>query len=462
MSEIINDRKVFSLLEVSKSIQKTLLERYTTSFWIKAEMNKLNYYSQSGHCYPDLVEKGNGKVISQMKSILWKNDFERINNKFKQVLKEPIKDGINILFCASIVFDPTHGLSLKIIDIDPHFSLGELEKEKQETIDRLTSEGIFNKNQRLSISLLPQRIAIISVETSKGYQDFIKVIDQNAWSYKFFKILFPALLQGDKSIQSILYQLGRIKRVAQHFDAVAIIRGGGGDIGLSSYNNYELCKEIAQFPIPIITGIGHATNITVAEMVSFKNAITPTELADYLIQKFHNFSVPVKKAEEIVVDRSKRILKDEKINFFNLAKNLQSVTRHELLKNNNEIESHQKSIFREAKFLLENGTTAIISLNLALKKEATNSCDNSKVAYFELKKLFHDNLKNLISHKNQSLETISKTVSILDPVNILRRGFTITRLNGKTISSIQNVGIGNLISTIMSDGELQSRIDEIK
>src|SRR5687767_10336036 len=146
MPETISDKKVFSLLEVTLSIQKTISDRYKNSFWVKAEMNKLNHYAHSGHCYPELVEKKDGKVIALIKSNLWKSDFEQINQNFMKVLKEPLKDGINILFCASISFDPSHGLSLRILDIDPSFSLGELEREKQETLERLKKEGIFNLN----------------------------------------------------------------------------------------------------------------------------------------------------------------------------------------------------------------------------------------------------------------------------------------------------------------------------
>ena len=210
MSEIINDKKVFSLLEVTLSIKKTIYERYQSSFWVKAEMNKLNHYSYSGHCYPELVEKIDGKVVAQMKTILWKDDFLRVNSNFIKTLKEPLKDGINILFNAAVLFDPVHGLSLRIIDIDPVFSLGELEREKLETIGKLRKEGIFHSNKQLSMPLLPQRIALISVETSKGYADFLKIISNNSWGYRFFCFLFPALLQGDRSVDSILYQLRRI------------------------------------------------------------------------------------------------------------------------------------------------------------------------------------------------------------------------------------------------------------
>ena len=134
MSEIIDDRQIFSLLEVTKSVQKTLTERYTSTFWIKAELNKLNYYSHSGHCYPELVEKSEGKVIAQLKSMLWRDDYRKVNQNFLKVLKEPLKEGIKILFLAKINFDSAYGLSLHIIDIDPSFTLGDLSREKQETI----------------------------------------------------------------------------------------------------------------------------------------------------------------------------------------------------------------------------------------------------------------------------------------------------------------------------------------
>src|SRR5688500_7976167 len=153
MPEMVDEKRVFSLLEVTTSIQKTLAMRYTTSFWVKAEMNKLNHYPQSGHCYPDLVEKVEGKVIAQLKSTLWKDDFNRINQNFLNVVKSPLKEGIKILFCARITFDPMHGLALRITEIDPVFSLGELEREKQESIAMLKSQGIFNRNKTRSLPL---------------------------------------------------------------------------------------------------------------------------------------------------------------------------------------------------------------------------------------------------------------------------------------------------------------------
>src|SRR5690606_941929 len=211
------------------------------------------------------------------------SDFERRNKQFVDLLSEPLRDGISILFQAGISYDPLHGLSLRIVDIDPAFVLGELEKEKKESIRRLQEEGLFDANRRLPFPAVPKKLAIISVETSKGLSDFYKIIRQNPWGYHFETTLYPALLQGDKSIPSIIRQLAVIAGQSERYDAVAIIRGGGGEVGLSSFNNYALAKAIAIFPIPVLTGIGHSTNETVSELVSFKNAITPSELADFLM-----------------------------------------------------------------------------------------------------------------------------------------------------------------------------------
>jgi len=414
MAEQINERTVFSLLEVTRSVQKTLSERYTSSFWIKAEMNKLNYYAPSGHCYPELVEKREEKVIAQINSNIWRDDFRRINEHFKQLLNEPLKDGIKILFQAKISFDPVYGLSLRILDIDPAFALGEIERAKKATIDQLQKEGIFDANKKQDLPLLPQRVAVISVDSSKGYADFTKVIDGNPWNYTFFHLLFPALLQGERAIDSIITQLQQIRKVIHHFDVVAIIRGGGGDVGLSSFNNYRLSKEIARFPIPVITGIGHATNETVAEMVAYKNSITPTALAEYLLQQFHNFSVPVRNAEATIIDKSKRMIRETSLGFQNTVKYFKSVTRHMISGNHHDVNAHSQKLFYRA-------------------------------GYF-------------IKHADSELTNMERSIQLMSPLNVLKRGFSITLFNGKSIKSNESIRGGDLLKTILYSGSLTSRV----
>jgi exodeoxyribonuclease VII large subunit len=409
MPEIVNNKSAFTLLEVTRSIQKTIAERYKTPVWIKAELNKLNYYKQSGHCFPDLVEKQEGKVLAQMRATIWKDDFILINREFQRVLQEPLKDGIKILFLATISFDPTHGLALRIMDIDPAYTLGDLEREKQETIQKLKNENLYGKNKTLRLALLPQRIAVISVESSKGYADFIKIISTNARGYQFFHLLFPSLLQGEKAVGSIMGQLNRITKVKDHFDLVVIVRGGGGDIGLSCYNDYQLARAIAEFPLPVLTGIGHSTNETVCEMISYSNAITPTKLAEWLLQKFHDFREPVETASKTVIDKSLRLISEQKTRFRSEVKLFRSVTFNMLQRSGNDIKMLTQSLFQQSIFHFRNEKTQLIQFRNRIPNAANI----------------------LFKSRNLELENILKQIKYMSPENVLKRGYSITMLNGK-------------------------------
>ncbi|QBQ42818.1 exodeoxyribonuclease VII large subunit [Sphingobacterium psychroaquaticum] len=412
MPEQIQDRTIFSLLEVTRSIQKTLADRYQSLYWIKAEMNKLNHYTHSGHCYPELVEKKEGKVVAEIRSVLWKADYQRINQQFLKLLNEPLREGITILFQAGISYDPLYGLSLKIVDIDPTFVLGELEKEKIESIRRLQEEGIYDANKKLPFPTVPKRLAIVSVETSKGLSDFFKIIQANPWGYRFESTLFPALLQGDKSVPSIIKQLAVIAEQTEAFDAVAIIRGGGGEVGLSSYNNYLLARAIAIFPIPVLTGIGHSTNETVSEMVAYKNAITPSELADFLIQKFHNFAIPVDQAQRRMVRACQAIFTQQEAQLQHFSQ---------------QISWSGKSIFMTQRNKIDN-----IQSHLQLFS------------------------RQLLKEHYAEIENASRLVNLASPKQILRRGFSITRVAGKAITDVNEVPDGATVETELLHGTIHS------
>lgn len=284
---MINE-KVFSLKEVASSVKRTLNARYGSSFWVKAEMIKLNHYPYSGHAFPDLIEKQDDVIVAQMRAVIWSADFKRIKDKFRSCGLADLTDGITILFRASILFDEFYGLSLRIIDIDTSFTLGEMEKQRMLCIERLKAEGIYSLNSSLSLPAVPKRFAIVSVGSSKGYNDFMQIVRKHSSRFAIFTHLFPSLLQGDGAINSISEALDRINDVADCFDAVLIIRGGGGDVGLNCYNHYNLCRAVALCKLPVLTGIGHASNQTVAEQIAWRNFITPTDLADFLFSGFNN------------------------------------------------------------------------------------------------------------------------------------------------------------------------------
>lgn len=439
MAEQINDKKVFSLLEVTRSVQKTIADRYTTAFWVKAEMNKLNLYKQSGHAYPDLVEKKDGKIIAQIRANLWRDDYRRINLQFQELLHEPLKDGIKVLMLVKVNFDPVYGLSLTIMDMDPSFTLGDLEREKQENLQRLKQEGLFNLNKLLEMPLLPKRIAVISVESSKGYADFLSVIDGNTWGYKFYHVLFPALLQGDKAAADVTRQLDKIRSVARYFDVVAIIRGGGGEVGLTCYNDYTLARTICQFPIPVLTGIGHSTNETISEMVAHKNAITPTKLAENLIQQFHEFAVPVQEAEKKIGEKARQLLIDENNRFTAEMRLFRSVTESALQSNHQQINQ-----------------TAVL-----IKKDTQVMLKEQRQELKQFKQQFRQLTTQLFREKLVELQSLGRQVELMSPSHVLRRGYSITRINGKAVRDVNELRPGDELSTDVFEGKINSVVTSL-
>ena len=438
MPEKLPDKVIFSLGEVAKSIQRTIAERYKQVYWIKAEMNKLNHYTHSGHCYPELVEKKDGKVIAEMRSVLWNGDYQRINQRFIKVLGEPLQNGITILFQATISYDPLYGLSLRILDIDPAYSLGELEREKQESLNRLKREGLFDFNKQLPFPMVPKRLAIISVETSKGYSDFLKILNGNPWGYRFEQTLFPALLQGDKSIPSIINQLAHIATRVEEFDVVAIIRGGGGEVGLSSYNNYLLASAIAKFPIPILTGIGHSTNETVSEMVAYQNAITPSELADFLIQRFHQFAVPLAHAQDIIIHKTRQLLAAHRETLNNCARYFRLHSVHHLSQQQKMLE-HQ-----------------FVRLHLASVSRLRQDTQTLKHSLRALQGVTMGELKDQLTQ----LTALERSVQLMDPQHVLNRGYSITRINGQAIKAADHVKKGDVLETVLASGRVTSTVTQ--
>jgi exodeoxyribonuclease VII large subunit len=438
MPELLQERKVFSLHEVASSIRKTISERYTSGFWVKAEMNKLNYYAHSGHCYPELVEKKEGKIIAQFRAVLWKEDYRKANNLFLDLLKEPLKDGIKLLFFAQLSFDPMYGVSLRMMEIDPYFTLGDLELEKRNTLLTLEKEGLRLKNKSLTFPFLPKRIAILSVETSKGLADFMQVLQHNPFGYQFQTHLFPSLLQGDKAVPSMLRQLERIEKVKHHFDVVAIIRGGGGDIGLTCYNHLDLARKIACFPLPILTGIGHATNETVAEMIAYSNAITPTKMAEMLIQSFHNVAVPIQRASVQLSKMTRQIVAQSQLQLRTETKLFKTHTQKLLGQQKAQLLNLQNNYHHSAKLFHQKEQYRLNSLSESLKRGALHCL-----------KTAHENNEKLESH-----------VYLLHPDRVLQRGYAIVSYENKAIQSVEGLQKGDAVQIKLFKGSIAAQIIE--
>lgn len=453
--------QVFTLHQVVQSIRKTIEDRYQRLYWVKAEMHKLNRYP-SGHCFPELLQKEDGRIVAEMRGTIWKQQFDRINTRFMEVVKEPLREDTTLLMQVKVSFHETYGLSLQILDIDPNYALGELQRERQETLQRLQKEGVLNANQQLPFPLLPKRIAVISADASKGLSDFNKVIEQNEWGYRFFTLLFPAYLQGDLAADSIISQLRRIAKVREHFDCVVIVRGGGGEVGMSCYNNYALCREIASFPLPVLTGIGHSTNLTVAEMVAFRNAITPTELGDFLIQAFHNFSVPVRDAGRLLRIHSKSILERENARFNQLSTNFRHHTRS-FLQRRSEILLRSAHTLRSASgTLIRRREEQLHQASRDTRSHVRFLVQQHRHGVQQMARALPQLVKQHLMAKAAHLEKSENAIRLMDPIQVLRRGYSITTLNGKSLSADYKPGAGEEIVTRTAHYELTSVVSEKK
>jgi exodeoxyribonuclease VII large subunit len=455
----VNDQNaVLTLSQLTAGIARVFEQSFPSSFWIKAEIAKLNHYPGSGHCYPSLVEKEKGSIKAEMRSTIWANDFMRINQKFLQVTREPLKEGIQILFRAMVKYHPVYGLSLQINEIDPSYTLGEMAREKMETIMKLKTEGLFERNQQLSLPLLPKRIAIISVKTSKGFSDFINILENNPWGYAFSCVLFPALLQGDKAVDSIAGQLKIISRYADHFDAVAIIRGGGGDVGLNCYDNYLLAREVAVCPLPVLTGIGHSTNETVVEMIAGYNKITPTDVAYFLIQAFHNFAARLEDSKLKIFDLSREIIEKEKRAWGELTKKLLVQTESSLKQEKSLLEKITGGVVTGSRTLLAEQRHKLVLAGARLSYKPDSIIKEKKSELRTRSGWFIMRVKQLVAQQQQVVERFGEQVNLLDPQQILKRGFSITYFNNKPLTESIELRPGDEIITKLYKGAISSEV----
>lgn len=455
----MSEKQVFTLQQVVRSIKKTLEDRYSQNYWVKAEMHKLNRYP-SGHAFPELVQKDENKIVAQITGTIWKQQLERINTKFIEVVKEPLREGTTLLLLVKINYSETFGLGLQILDIDPSFSLGELQKQREETLRKLAKEGLLNLNQKLHFPLLPKRVAIISADSSKGLSDFLQVLQENEKSYFIFTHLFNAYLQGDVAVQSIISALKKIKRVKEHFDIVIIVRGGGAEVGMTCYNNYDLCKAIAEFPLPVLTGIGHSTNLNVAEMVSFRNEITPTKLAEFLLQTFREFEQETKRLNREMIAHSLQLIDKTKQDFNAQVRIFKHASLRFTDSLKNELNQQIIELKNTTRYFLKNENDAVLSLKNDYRIVTKEIITAERNTLSLISKPIKGSLLHFFERKESDLEQLEKTVNILNPSNVLQRGYSLTLLNGKILSAKNKPKKGDLIESKTNSLTLFSRVEK--
>lgn len=435
---------------------------YKGSFWIKAEIAKLNYYPKSGHCFPDLVEKKDGGIVAEMRSTIWNTQYQKINQSFLETLQTPLKEGLSVLLKGKLSYHQNFGFSIQISHIDPSFTLGEMASEKLKSIFNLKKEGVFYLNKQLSFPELPKRLAIISYNTSKGYQDFIEILDKFSTNYTIPYQLFPSLLQGDKAVNNLLAELSHIEARLDKFDVVLIIRGGGGDVGMNCYDDYFLAKKIATFPIPVLTGIGHSTNETVSEMVAYKNCITPTDLAYEILGYFQEKESLLKAVEEKLNRFSRSFLGNEQYRLSNHQKRLVQQSKMLLQMQHRIIEVVEKQLFKEVNLVVAHSLRLLKEASFLVEDYPKKRIDNEKTVV----QYAHSQLEKAILKTQfkayQDLAVNATKLELLSPERMFKRGFSITTKNGKLVTSKKGLTVGDELRTEFLDGSIISKVENKK
>ena len=441
------------------SIHKMIERTYTRPYYIKAEILKLNYYPYSGHCYPELVEREGNTIKTEMRAVIWSANFKDINRRFTQITGEPLKENIRILCLATIQFSPKHGLALHIEDIEPTYTLGEMMRNRQEVIERLKKEEVFELNRKLAMPLLPKRVAVISVETSKGYSDFMQTLHQNEHGYRFSTELFPSILQGEKAITGILSQLEVIGKRQNEFDVVVIVRGGGGDVGMSCYDDYGLTHRVATFPLPVFTGIGHSTNLSVTDMVAHANFITPTDVAFSLLEYFRRF-------EEQLNDCMTKITQQTQLQLAEVRQSLlqtETVLQYKLPKVIDEHRNHlgevANNLVFKSKELTMNQTFQLKGLLQGIGKQMELHLHHEQQKLALIGEQLPKGTRAMLQKRASECDSLTGKLHLLSPENVLKRGYSITLKDGKAVKSAAELTKGQVIETRFYEGTVSSTVN---
>lgn len=283
----MEEKNPIGLLALQEQVKRHLEDHFFESVWLQAEISELKQ-NPSGHCYLTLVEKDprSNALLARASAVVWASTWRMVKPYFEAQTGRSLAPGLSVLVRVQVSYSVLYGLSLVIYDIDPSFTVGELELARQRTIARLEAEGMFDMNAQLSLPLLPRRLAVVSSPIAAGWRDFRRQLEGNEYGFRFWLQLFPAVMQGDAAPESIIGALDQIAAEADSFDAVLILRGGGGAMDLVCFDDYELAVNVAQFPLPVLTGIGHDHDFHIVDMVAHTHVKTPTALADWLLDRF--------------------------------------------------------------------------------------------------------------------------------------------------------------------------------
>jgi len=380
--------EAYSLFEVNQYIKRVLALNFEEPIWVECEINQVS--NSRGNIYLELIEKSEDtdQIVAKSAGTLWYRQFLFVKKKLNKLTDSILAEGVKVKLKVNIEFSERYGMSLNVIDIDPAFTFGQFELNRQKVIEQLRSKDLLGKNGELELPSVIQKIAVISSETAAGYQDFVNQIHENNYGYAFDIDLFPAAMQGQKTEREVVDAL----RAAQEseYDIIAIIRGGGSKLDLAAFDNYNITFEIANSKLPVFTGIGHDIDQTVSDIVSNQVLKTPTAVANFIIDHNSNFESEINYILQLITSKVAANLDDK---------------RSEIARIEEKLKSYPSLILNSRRLKIE-------------KLES------------DIKIKISETLKS----KVQSLTNIEKIISVLEPKNIMKRGFSLIKQNGSYVS----------------------------
>ena len=406
-----------TLRELQRRVKSALEGQFALPVWVSAEISeiKVNY---SGHCYLELVEKGgdNGVPTAQARAVMWRSHYPRISGYFEAETGQRLAAGIRILAKVLVSYHELYGFSLQITDIDPSYTLGDMERQRQQTIAQLQQEGVWDMNREAPMPAVVQRIAVVSSVHAAGYQDFCQELEKSP--YRFEVSLFDAFMQGEAAEESIVAALCAVAERLEKFDAVVLIRGGGSRSDLNCFNAYRLCAHVAQFPLPVVTGIGHDKDTSVADMVAHTALKTPTAVAGWLVERMAEADGWLDYAALQLHDATAAAMHASEVRLERLSGEVRRLSGELLTRQSLRLE-HFGTLLPEA-------------------------------------------ARDFLARQTLRLENAAELIAGRSPERILRLGFAVLRAGGKAVTSAAGVTAGEDVEIEVSDGRISATVNSGK
>lgn len=425
--------------------------------WVVAELSDVRV--NGGHCYMELIEKNaSGQTVAKLRATIWAQRFQYIRQKFISATGREVMTGMKVMLYGAATHHSLYGLSFSVGDIDPSYTLGDMERLRREILERLHREGVIGLNRALQMPEAPQRIAVISAEGAAGYGDFINQLAGNAEGFVFYPFLFPAVMQGDRTSGSVRYALELIEQTIDLWDCVAIVRGGGATTDLNGFDDYELARAVATFPLPVVVGIGHERDRTVLDEIAHTRMKTPTAVAAFFTDTLRSSYNKVRTSVDAIMRYSADRLQGEQRRVANIEVMLPAIADSRLKAARAELERDMTRIPMLVSSRLSTASGRLEMLGKMVEVQSMAQTSRASQRLDDIRTRLDLASANVVKRENARIENLESLIEVLSPDNTLKRGYSITRINGRAVTDASLLKKGDEIVTRLYSGEIKSEV----